>query len=396
MESGELTWRERYEKIPSPADAEKRTYCLYWLMVIYNQTNTKIHTSMKNLIGPLFFLALILAACAPPAPEDNSDNIDTLKAYFDNSGRDDVLSGGVKMIPIETPKGVFNVWTKRTGNNPDIKVLFLHGGPGATHEYFEAFDSYFPGEGIEYYYYDQLGSYYSDQPGDSTLWTIDHFVEEVEQVRQALNLTKDNFYLLGHSWGGILAIEYALKYQEHIKGLMISNMMSSIPEYSKYAKEVLGPQMDEAVFNEIMELEEARDFSNPRYEELVTTHYYTEHVLRMPLDEWPDPANRAFKNMNYPLYVHMQGYSEFGITAGASLEDWDRSGDLSKIAAPTLSIGAQYDTMDPEHMEWMAGEFPKGRYLHCPNGSHMTMYDDQETYMQGIIKFIRDVDNGEL
>ena len=68
------------------------------------------------------------------------------------------------MIPITTPRGSFKVWTKRIGNNPRIKVLLLHGGPGITHEYFEAFDSYLPAEGIEYYYYDQLGSYYSDQP----------------------------------------------------------------------------------------------------------------------------------------------------------------------------------------------------------------------------------------
>src|SRR5579872_1297154 len=113
--------------------------------------------------------------------------------YFDNSGRDDVLSGGVKMIPVQTPKGTFHVWTKRVGNNPRIKVLLLHGGPGATHEYFEAFDSYFHAAGVEYYYYDQLGSAYSDQPDMPELWDLPRFVEEVEQVRQALGLDQNNF-----------------------------------------------------------------------------------------------------------------------------------------------------------------------------------------------------------
>ena len=130
-----------------------------------------------------------------------------------------MLSGGVRLIPMTTPKGTFRVWTKRVGNNPTIKVLLLHGGPGATHEYFEAFDSYFPAAGIEYYYYDQLGSAYSDQPDEPELWELPRFVDEVEQVRQALGLDQDNFYLLGHSWGGMLAIEYALKYQQHLKGL---------------------------------------------------------------------------------------------------------------------------------------------------------------------------------
>jgi len=91
-----------------------------------------------------------------------STNSDVTAAYWDNSGRDDVLSGGVKLIPIETTKGTFRVWTKRMGNHPTKKMLLLHGGPAATHEYFEAFDSFFPAAGIEYYYYDQLGSYYSD------------------------------------------------------------------------------------------------------------------------------------------------------------------------------------------------------------------------------------------
>src|SRR5262245_29323533 len=77
-------------------------------------------------------------------------------AYLNYSGRTDLLTGGVRMIPIHTPKGDFRVWTKRVGNSPTMKVLLLHGGPAATHEYFEAFDSYFPAAGIEYYYYDQL------------------------------------------------------------------------------------------------------------------------------------------------------------------------------------------------------------------------------------------------
>jgi proline iminopeptidase len=122
--------------------------------------------------------------------------------YFDYSGRDDVLSGGVRMVPIETPRGTYRVWTKRVGNNPDTKVLLLHGGPGATHEYFEAADSYLPRARVEYYYYDQLGSAYSDQPDEPELWELDRFVDEVEHVRFSLGLDSSNFVLLGHSWGG--------------------------------------------------------------------------------------------------------------------------------------------------------------------------------------------------
>jgi proline iminopeptidase len=310
--------------------------------------------------------------------------------YFDNSGRDDVLSGGVKLIPITTPKGVFRVWTKRTGNSPRIKLLLLHGGPGATHEYFEACDGYLPAAGVEYYYYDQLGSAYSDQPDEPDLWEIPRFVDEVEQVRQALGLDGSNFYLLGHSWGGILAIEYALKHQQHLRGLVISNMMSSVAAYNAYAENVLMPSMDQAALAEIKSLEIAKDFENPRYMELLIPHHYVHHFLRMPPEEWPDPVNRAFAHINQSIYIPMQGPSELG--ASGKLAGWDRSQDLANIHVPTLTIGAGHDTMDPSHMETMAGALKDGRYLLCPNGSHMAMYDDQAVYFAGLIDFLSDVD----
>jgi len=313
-----------------------------------------------------------------------------LAAYVDYSGRDDVLSGGVKMIPIETAKGVFRVWTKRIGNHPTKKVLLLHGGPGATHEYLEAFDSYFPAAGIEYYYYDQLGSYYSDQPNDPELVDLGRFVEEVEQVRKALRLDPSNFYLYGQSWGGLLGMEYALKYQQNLKGLIISNMMASGPLYNEYAQKVLMPEMDQAALAEIQSYEQAKDYENPRYMELLNQHYYIYHILRMPHEEWPDPVNRGFKNINPAIYIPMQGPSELG--ASGMLASWDRMADLTKIEVPTLVIGAKYDTMDPKHMEWIATAVQHGRYLYCPKGSHLALYDDQEIYFRGLIQFIQDVD----
>ena len=313
-------------------------------------------------------------------------------AYLDYSGRDDTLSGGVKLISVRTPRGDYRVWTKRVGNNPTLKLLLLHGGPGATHEYFEAFDSYLPAVGIEYYYYDQLGSAYSDQPDEPALWELPRFVEEVEQVRQALGLAQRNFFLLGHSWGGILAIEYALKYQQHLKALIVSNMMASIPAYNAYAHAALMPSMDQTVLAEVQRLEAAGDYESPRYMELLIPHHYVQHILRMPVEQWPDPVNRAFKHINPKIYVPMQGPSELG--ASGKLVNWERTAELSQIGVPTLVIGARHDTMDPAHMQMMAGKFPKGQYLFCPNGSHMAMYDDQKNYMDGLIRFVREVDAG--
>ncbi|MFL5446545.1 MAG: proline iminopeptidase-family hydrolase [Myxococcales bacterium] len=325
--------------------------------------------------------ALLLCALATGCAAGSSSS------YFDNTGRSDVGSGGVRRIPIDTPKGKFHVWTKRVGNNPSVKVLTLHGGPAATHEYFEIFDTHVPAAGIEYYYYDQLGSFYSDQPDDPSLWTIERFADEVEQVRKALGLSRENFVLEGHSWGGILAIEYALRHQENLKGLVISNMMASIPAYNDYARSVLMPQMDQKALAEILALEKKGDFENPRYEELLIPNFYQQHILRMPAEQWPDPVVRAFAHLNRKIYVPMQGPSEMG--ASGVLEKWDRTADLKSIQVPTLVIGARYDTMDPKHMEWMSKQLPKGRYLYCPNGSHLAMYDDRETYFGGLIGFLQ-------
>ncbi|MFQ5562650.1 MAG: proline iminopeptidase-family hydrolase [Parvularculaceae bacterium] len=348
-------------------------------------------------IAPLItsvFLALTLAACNFSFSASKDENAGMRgDAYFDNTGRDDVLSGGVKMIPISTPAGDFRVWTKRVGNNPRVKVLLLHGGPAMTHEYFEAFDSYFPGAGVEYYYYDQLGSFYSDQPDDDDLWTTERFVDEVEQVRAALGLDETNFCLLGHSWGGILAMEYALAHQDKMKCLIISNMMASIPDYNQYAADILADRLDPDALAEIRALEAAEDFENPRYMELLIPEHYERHVLRMPFEDWPDPVVRALNHYNAHIYTLMQGPSEFG--ARGRLEHWDRTEDLKRIEIPTLAIGGRWDTMDPAHMKWMAGEVQNGRYL-ATEGSHMAIYDDQKTYMNGVIKFLKDVDAGKM
>ncbi len=331
----------------------------------------------------LVLLLGLLAAAGPALAEKP-----TLKTYFADAAK--VREGGVKLIPIQTPKGTFKVWTKRFGTNPRIKLLLLHGGPGSTHEYFESLEGYLPAEGIEFIYYDQLGSAYSDQPKDRDLWTTERFVEEVEQVRVALGLNKDNFYLLGHSWGGILAAEYALKYGANLKGLIISNMMMSIPDYNRYASDVLAKGMDPAVVKEVKELEAKGLYESPRYMELLIPNFYNQHLCRLP--EWPDAFKRSSAHSNNDIYVLMQGPSEFG--ASGRLEKWNRKADLPKLAMPTLVIGGTYDTMDPAHMKWVATQVQHGSFLLCPNGSHMSMWDDQRTYCEGLIRFLKETDAG--
>ncbi|HST35654.1 MAG TPA: proline iminopeptidase-family hydrolase [Allosphingosinicella sp.] len=331
-----------------------------------------------------FFLLIALFFAMPAAAQPGS--------YHSRAGHPDAWSGGARMINITTPAGNFRVWTKRVGNNPRLKVLLLHGGPAMTHEYFEAFDSFLPGEGIEFYYYDQLGSAYSDQPDNDDLWTLPRFVDEVEQVRIALGLDRSNFCLLGQSWGGMLAMEYALAHQDNLKCLIISNMMDSIPAYNDYARRVLMPAMDPAQLRLVQELEASGHTGDPRYMQALIPMHYEQHFLRRPFAEWPEPVLRTMGHANQHIYALMQGPSELG--ASGRLADWDRSRDLHRITVPTLVIGARYDTMDPDWMRAMAARLPHGEFLLCPNGSHMAMYDDQEVYFAGLIAFLHRIERG--
>lgn len=295
-----------------------------------------------------------------------------------------IKTAGIKMIPIDG--GKFRVWTKKVGNGK-TKMLLLHGGPGATHEYFECFEDFLPQAGVEFYYYDQLGSHYSDQPTDASLWTIPRFVEEVEQVRTALGL--ENFYLLGSSWGGMLGIEYALKYGKHLKGLVISNMTASIASYEKYVKQ-LRAALPPEVIKILDKYEAAGDYENPEYQQAMFGYVYARHLCR--LDPLPEPVERTFKHFFQPVYQTMQGPNEFVITG--TFKNWDRWADLPKIKTPALVIAAKYDEMNPADLKRMSEMMPNARYALCPNGSHMCMWDDQQNYFRNLLKFIRDNERG--
>lgn len=347
-------------------------------------------------ISFLFFYSCNHIATRVKSDSDKSINGSntTIAGYF-NYGDTGVQTAGIKMVAVSTPAGNFRVWTKRFGNNPRIKILLLHGGPAAGHEYMECFESFFPKEGFEFYEYDQLGAPYSDQPTDTSLWTIARYVDEVEQVRKAIGADSTNFYVLGNSWGGILAMEYALKYQQHLKAMIVANMVASGPDYNKYANEVLAKQMNPNVLKEIKNIEARKDFSNPRYEELLIPNFYKQHICR--LAEWPEPVVRCFNHLDNTkvskqIYVIMQGPSEFGLSG--RLLNWDIKNRLKEIKVPTLMVGAKYDTMDPNAMEQQSKMVQHGSYLYCPNGSHMSMWDDQKIFMDGVIKFIKDADAG--
>jgi proline iminopeptidase len=321
--------------------------------------------------------AASLAALSPPVAQGSSP-----RSPARTPGP--VLTGGARMVPVS---GGHHVWVKHVpASRSGIPVLTLHGGPGFPHFYFECFEDFLPQAGISYWYYDQLGCGFSDQPADATLWTIDRFTREVEEVRDALGL--ERVVLLGHSWGGLLGIEYALRYPDRLAGLVISNMCASEPRYSAYLK-TLRRELPPKKLQRLEELEKSHAYGSPEYESIMWEDLYHRHICR--LDPWPEPVLRAVKWLSAPVYNAIQGPSEFEVTG--SMKGWDRWNDLSKIKTPTLVVGGRFDEMNPSDMQAMGQLLPNSTTVICERGSHLSMYDDQKTYFSAVVPFLQRVTN---
>jgi proline iminopeptidase len=332
---------------------------------------------MKQL---LFTAAIIVIISCNRS--QNKEQIVSISA----SSTTEIKAGGNKMIQID---GKYYVWTKKVGDGK-IKVLLLHGGPGFTHDYMECMEDFLPKEGIEFYYYDLLGAGNSDNPADTSLWNLPRFVEEVEQVRERLGL--ENFYLFGHSWGGLLAMEYLHKYQSHVKAAVLSNMVAGIASYLSYAEQLKQKFFDANDIKKYDSLDKLKKYDSPEFQDLLMNKLYS-HVM-CQLKEWPEPVMRAFKKANTNIYIQMQGVDEFHVTG--NLKYWEFWDKLKDINTPTLVIGGMNDEMNPEDMKREGLLIPNSRTYLCPNGSHMSMYDDQQNYFRELIKFLKDVEEGKF
>ena len=317
-------------------------------------------------------------ALASPGSVQSSD---ILIQHPDGINPPGIRTAGIRMVPVVG--GKYKVWTKKIGSGP-IKVLLLHGGPGFGHEYLEAFESFLPQAGIEMYYYDQLGCANSDQPDDTSLWTLARYTEEVEEVRRALGL--EHFVLFGQSWGGMLALEYALNYQQHLRGLVISNMTAGVQSALRRSASIKS-QLPPDTLARLTALEAKEDYDSPEYQKIMMEDLYPKMVCR--IQPWPEPVTRTFRHANEKIYNFMQGKSEFLVTG--NLKDWERWDRLHEIKVKALTIGARYDEMDPEDMSKMAKLMTNGSYAYCPNGSHLAMWDDQKVYFDHLLNFLQAV-----
>ncbi len=292
---------------------------------------------------------------------------------------------------ILTLKNGFHLFS-RTAGQGDIKLLCVHGGPGSNHEEFENFGEQLASVGVQVSMYDQLGSFYSDQPDftqpeNKKYLTLDYYLSELEEVRQQLGL--ENFYLLGHSWGGLLAQEYALKYGSHLKGLVIMSMIDNIAEYTTHINQLRERTFSKLEVDYMKDVEAHERFDDPKYQDLVA-ELYKKYVNRHP----KRAPRHLVETMATPVYNYFQGNNEFVMVG--QLNGWDRRQDLHNITTPTLLTFGDRDTMPLETAQRMHRTLPNSRLVLTPDGGHCHSIDNPEAFFNTLGCFLTDVEDGQF
>jgi proline-specific peptidase len=259
---------------------------------------------------------------------------------------------------VEVPGG--RVWYRCVGEG-GVPLLCLHGGPGFTHYYLEPLEALAGRRQV--IFYDQLGCGRSDRPDDTSLWTIDRFVEELARVRAALGL--DELHLFGSSWGGMLAMAYVLDRRPALASLILCGSPASMPRWSADCAELLAAQPEQV--REVIARHEKAGFTACLEYQAAILGFYMQHVCRV--DPWPDGLERSFAEAGYPVYHTMNGPSEFTVTG--TLRDWSVMDRLGEIAVPTLLIGGRYDECRPAHLEDMHRRIPGSRLEIIEDASHL-------------------------
>lgn len=282
------------------------------------------------------------------------------------------------------------VWYCRSGDAPGIPLLTLHGGPGGTSEYLRALVALADERPV--ILYDQLGSGKSDRPDDPALWVLDRFVEELRQVRAQLGLGQ--MHLLGHSWGSMLATEYALTAPAGLLSLILSGPVLSMRRYAEDAHR-LKRQLP-ADWQDAIERHEAAGTTDAPEYQAASTEWLRRHVCRAPsaLEELIKMFSDPVTGLNAQIYNTMQGPSEFAITG--NLKDWDRTARVSEIKVPTLFTGGRFDECTPEAMDWYRSLIPGSKMTIFEEGSHMTMLEEPERYVRVVRDFLHMTDQHVL
>jgi proline-specific peptidase len=284
----------------------------------------------------------------------------------------------------------YRTWYRVVGDGDEagkLPVLFLHGGPGGTHDYLESLEP-MAETGRRAIFYDQLGCGKSDLPDDSSLWKVETFVDEVAAIRERLGL--ERLHIFGNSWGGMLAMEYALTRPQGVASMVVASSPSSIPQWVAEANR-LRAELPQEIQETLRKHEETGTTSDPEYEEAATV-FYKRHVCR--LDEWPDFVLRSFRFIaeHGVVYNTMNGPSEFHVIG--TLKDWDITDRLGEIRIPTLVITGEFDEATPAINRTVSSGIPGAESVIYPGASHMAHVEDPEGYMRVLDDFFTRAETG--
>jgi len=282
----------------------------------------------------------------------------------------------------------YNVWYRMVGDREEpgkLPLLCLHGGPGIPHDYLESLET-MASTGRRVIFYDQLGCGNSDQPHNPSLWTVDLFVNEVDVVRRALGL--DRLHLLGQSWGGMLAMQYALTQPAGLVSLIVASSPASMPQWVAEANR-LRAALPPDVQQTLLQHEAAGTTNNPAYEEAMMV-FYRRHVCR--LDPFPAGVQRAFDKLaqNPEVYHTMNGPSEFHVIG--VFKDWDIVDRLGEIRVPTLVTSGRYDEATPAIAETIHHGIIGSEWVVFEHSSHLAHAEEADRYMQVLARFLNRVE----
>lgn len=276
----------------------------------------------------------------------------------------------------------YDLFYRRWGSG-DETVIGLHGGPGMPHDYLVPLARH-AGEDRTVLLYDQFGVGGSDTPapGDFDRYTVEHYRDEVEAVRQSL--VEGPVTVYGQSWGGMLALEYALEYGEHVDRLVLANTLADTATAYESMRSVLEelPAEDRET---IEEHEAAREFDAPAYEAALDGAY-RDHVCRT--DDYPDPVMHTFEHINLDVYGLMWGPNEYVLLETARLRGWDVRERLPEIDVPTLVLTGSYDEISPEIAADIADRLPDAELVEFEESSHMPFWEQPDAHYEAVERFL--------
>jgi proline iminopeptidase len=312
--------------------------------------------------GALLALAIAVAGCRGTTPETCAGD----------------LQIGENVLAVDGGR----IWYKVSGTGPGIPVILLHGGPGFSSFYLKPFEDL--GDDRQVVRYDQLGGGRSDRTTDTTLFTIDHFVRELDSLRASLGCGQ--VHLLGHSWGTILAFEYYRSHPEHVASLILASPALDIPAWERNAQRFVGTLSDSAQ-QAIRDAEATGRYDAPAYQAAMG-EFYAKYVWRHPVEA---DLDSTMATVNEAIYNYMQGPSEFTITG--TLKSYDVTADLSSIGVPTLYTVGEFDEADTATVRHFADLTPGAETVVLAGAAHVTPWDARDENVRLVRAFLRRADS---